>query len=41
MRLREIKKYGDTFVIKLEPTDLKDMDWKIGQKVDPQKNSKG
>jgi len=34
MRLREIKKYGDSFVIKLFPIDLQDFNLSVGDTVD-------
>lgn len=34
MRKREIKKYGNTFVIKLSPNDLEDLNLKEGDFVD-------
>ena len=34
MRVRQIKKYGNTFVIKLSPTDLEDLDLKENDSVD-------
>lgn len=34
MRKRIIKKYGDTWVIKLEPADVKDFEFIEGDKVD-------
>jgi len=34
MRLRQIKQYGNTWVIKLEPTDMVDFGLKEGEKVD-------
>jgi hypothetical protein len=33
-KIRRIQKYGDSFAIKLEPTDLPDMDWKVGDLLD-------
>lgn len=33
MRIREIKKYGDSRAIKLEVADLKDLELKEGDKV--------
>jgi antitoxin component of MazEF toxin-antitoxin module len=32
-RFREIKKYGNTFVIKLEIIDMKDLNLKIGDLI--------
>lgn len=34
MRVRQIKKYGNTFVIKLSPNDLEDLNLKINDSVD-------
>jgi len=34
MRKREIKKYGDSFVIKLFPIDLKDFNLSVGDTID-------
>lgn len=34
MRLRTIKKYGNTFVVTLTTADVKDFNLKIGQEVD-------
>ncbi|KKN65927.1 hypothetical protein LCGC14_0476300 [marine sediment metagenome] len=34
MRLRKIKKYGNTFVIPLTVTDMKDLKFKDGDQVD-------
>ena len=34
MRKRTIKKYGNTWIIKLEPSDVKDFDLKEGDVVD-------
>lgn len=34
VRYREIKKYGDTWIIKLEPIDAKDFEIKVGDMVD-------
>jgi len=34
MRIRQIKKYGNTFAIKLSPSDLEDLDLKINEWVD-------
>lgn len=34
MRKRTIKKYGNTWVIKLEPSDVKDFELKEGDVVD-------
>lgn len=34
VRLRIIKKYGDSHAIKLEPADLKDLNLKVGDEVD-------
>lgn len=34
VRLREIKLYGNSNVIFLTKTDMEDMKWKIGDKVD-------
>ena len=34
MRLRQIKQYGNTWVIKLEPTDMDDFGLVQGEKVD-------
>ena len=34
MRKRTIKKYGNTWVIKLDTSDVKDFDLKEGQEVD-------
>ena len=34
MRIREIKKYGNTYVIKLSPDDLKDLNLKENDSVD-------
>ena len=34
MRLRTIKKYGDSYAIKLEPADIRDFNLSVGQKVD-------
>lgn len=33
-RLREIKKYGDSWIIKLNPIDAKDFDLKEGEEID-------
>ena len=33
-RTRQIKQYGNTFVIKLSPDDLKDLNLKVGDNVD-------
>ena len=37
MRQRIIKKYGDSWVIKLAPIDMKDFDLKDGDEVDIEK----
>ena len=34
VRLREVKRYGTTWIIKLEPMDLKDLGLKEGDMVD-------
>lgn len=34
MRIRKIKRYGNTFVIKLSPDDLKDLNLKVDDSVD-------
>ena len=34
MRTRQIKQYGNTFVIKLSPDDLKDLNLEVGNYVD-------
>jgi len=34
MRRREIKKYGDSFVIKLFPIDIQDFNLSVGDTVD-------
>ena len=34
MRVRQIKKYGNSFVIRLSPDDLKDLDLKENDSVD-------
>lgn len=33
VRYRKIKKYGDTWVIKLNPSDVIDLSWKDGDLV--------
>lgn len=40
-RLREIKKYGNSASIKLSPSDLIDLDLKVGDKVDISEITKG
>jgi hypothetical protein len=37
---RTIKKYGNTFAIKLEPKDLEDFGWELGEAVDVSKVKK-
>ena len=34
MRKRQIKKYGNTWIIKLDTSDVKDFEFKIGDEVD-------
>jgi len=34
VRLREVKKYGTTWIVKLEPTDMDDLGLKVGDKID-------
>ena len=34
VRLREVKKYGTTWIVKLEPIDIEDLGLKVGDKVD-------
>ena len=34
MRKRQIKKYGNTWIIKLVPSDIKDFELKEGDEVD-------
>lgn len=34
MKKRQIKKYGNTHAVKLEPSDLKDYDLKEGDELD-------
>jgi hypothetical protein len=34
MRIRKIKQYGNTYVIALKPSDLTDLNLKVGNSVD-------
>lgn len=34
MRIRKIKKYGDSYIIRLSPTDIQDFKLEIGDAID-------